>query len=158
MPIEFKAEGNKMSMDEDAMFKALLKKKPEQQQPVQTPVRKEIKEAVPAAKPSYPKNSEDAMYNALLKNRPAQPSVPKTAVRAEPVKNIPAAQPVIEEPVAETKIPAPVEAPVQPEVVQSLESIEKLNASVNMVYGLVRTAVVVLVLILVVGIAILVKP
>ncbi len=146
-----------MSMDEDAMFKALLKKKP--QQPQQTPIKKEVKEAAPVAKPSYPKSSEDAMYHALLKNKPQQPSVPRTAASAAPIKNIPAAQPIIEEPVMETRIPAeaPVEATVQAEIVPSLESMEKLNASVNMVYGLLKTAVIVLVLLLVVGIAVLVK-
>ncbi|HLB71362.1 MAG TPA: hypothetical protein VJJ51_10000 [Candidatus Methanoperedens sp.] len=146
-----------MSMDEDAMFKALLKNKPQQKDPA----KKEVKAAsssVPEVKPLYPKNSEDAMYQALLKNKPQQKAAPKIPV--EPVKIVQAPRPVleVEEQVVEPKlipVAAPAVIPVQASA--SPESMDKLTASVNMVYGLMRTTVIVLVLMLVVGIAILIK-
>jgi len=52
-------------------------------------------------------------------------------------------------------VAAPAVIPVQASA--SPESMDKLTASVNMVYGLMRTTVIVLVLMLVVGIAILIK-
>lgn len=121
-----------MSMDEDAMFKALLKNKPQQKDPA----KKEVKAAsssVPEAKPLYSRNSEAVKI-----------------VRA-PVFEV-------EEQVVEPKIipvAAPAVIPVQTSA--SPESMDKLTASVNMVYGLMRTTVIVLVLMLVVGIAILIK-
>ena len=143
-----------MSMNEDAMFKALLKNKPQQPKTSQTPIAKEVQPVV--AKPSFSKNSEDAMYNVLLKNKPQQTqTVQKTQARPEPVL---APEPVrkIEEPVVQASVAVtPTINPVQN--TYSSESIEKLASSVNMVYGLLKTAVIVLVLILVVGIAALIK-
>src|SRR3972149_12009872 len=101
-----------MSMDEDAMFKALLKNKPQQKDPA----KKEVKAAsssVPEAKPLYSKNSEDAMYQALLKNKPQQKAAPKIPV--EPVKIVQAPVLEVEDVVAEPKIipvPAPAVIPV----------------------------------------------
>ena len=141
-----------MSMNEDAMFKALLKNKP--QQPKTSPIAREVQPVV--AKPSFSKNSEDAMYNVLLKNKPQQTqTLQKTQARPEPVR---APEPVlkIEEPVVQASVAVtPTINPVQN--TYSSESIEKLASSVNMVYGLLKTAVIVLVLILVVGIAVLIK-
>ncbi len=143
-----------MSMNEDAMFKALLKNKPQQPKTSQTPIAKEVQPVV--AKPSFSKNSEDAMYNVLLKNKPQQTqTLQKTQARPEPVR---APEPVIkiEEPVVQDSVAVtPIIDPVQN--TYSSESIEKLASSVNMVYGLMKTGVIVLVLILVVGIAVLIK-
>jgi hypothetical protein len=145
-----------MSMNEDAMFKALLKNKPQQPKTSQTPIAKEVQPMV--AKPSSSKNSEDAMYNVLLKNKPQQTqTLQKPQARPEPIR-APAPEPVlkIEEPVVQASMEvAPTINPVQN--TYSSESIEKLASSVNMVYGLLKTAVIVLVLILVVGIAVLIK-
>src|SRR3990170_6524705 len=127
-----------MSMNEDAMFKALLKNKPQQPKTSQTPIAKEVQPVV--AKPSFSKNSEDAMYNVLLKNKPQQTqTVQKTQARPEPVL---APEPVlkIEELVVQASM-ATID-PVQN--TYSSESIEKLASSVNMVYGLLKTAVIVL--------------
>ena len=91
-----------MSMNEDAMFKALLKNKPQQPKTSQTPIAKEVQPVV--AKPSFSKNSEDAMYNVLLKNKPQQTqTVQKTQARPEPVL---APEPVrkIEEPVVQASV------------------------------------------------------
>ena len=143
-----------MSMNEDAMFKALLKNKPQQPKTSQTPVAKEPV----VAKPSFSKNSEDAMYNVLLKSKPQQTQIlQKTQARPEAVR-APAPEPVlkIEEPVVQATVAVtPTINPVQN--TYSSESIEKLALSVNMVYGLLKTGVIVLVLILVVGIAVLIK-
>ncbi len=140
-----------MSMNEDAMFKALLKNKPQQPKTSQTPIAKEVQPMV--AKPSFSKNSEDTMYNVLLKNKPQ--TLQKIQARPESVR---APEPVhkIEEPVVQTSVA--VIPPINPvQNTYSSESIEKLASSVNMVYGLLKTAVIVLVLILVVGIAVLIK-
>jgi hypothetical protein len=109
--------------------------------------------------------SEDAMFKALLKNKPAKQNSAaaqkmQVTLRNEVKRPVPAAEPVethkIEKPVIEPKITNPVE-PLNIEPV--VESINNLSASVNMVYGLMRTVVVpVLVLILIIGIAILIKP
>ncbi len=144
-----------MSMNEDAMFKALLKNKPQQQKTPQTQVVKEVKPAAPPAKPSYAKNSEDAMFQVLLKNKPQQQ-------QKSPVISEAPLAPVIayekEEPVVETRIEPVVTAAVNPvQNTYSSESIDKLTSSVNMVYGLLRTITFVLVLILIVGIAALIK-
>ncbi len=144
-----------MSMNEDAMFKALLKNKPQQQKTPQTQVVKEVKPAAPPAKPSYAKNSEDAMFQVLLKNKPQQQQ--KSPVRSE----APPA-PVIayekEEPVVETRIDPVVTAAVNPvQNTYSSGSIDKLTSSVNMVYGLLRTITFILILMLLVGIAVLIK-
>ena len=93
---------------------------------------------------------EDAMFKALLKNKPQQKAAPKIPV--EPVKIVQAPRPVLE---VEEQVVEPKLIPVQTSA--SPESMDKLTASVNMVYGLMRTTVIVLVLMLVVGIAILIK-
>ncbi len=147
------------SVSEDAMFKALLKNKPPQkpqtEQKVEAPVRKEIRETVP--KPG----SEDAMYRALLRNRPQQQTVqaaPKPQVR----ESVPA--PVIVAPVAEARQPEIPVVDTGTKNVSTLqtdavvESINNLASSVSMVHGLMKTLVVplliLILLVLVVGLII----
>lgn len=103
------------NMSEDALFKALLKNKPQAQKPVaqQIPVRKEVQ-------------------------RP---------VAAPPAEIYEKKEPVIE------KIPV---KSIEPDLV--VEQIKNLTASVNMTYGLIKTLIApVMVLMLIVGILILVK-
>jgi len=149
-----------MSMNEDAMFKALLKNKPQPKKTPEIPVASEVKPPASVPKPSYAKNSEDAMFNALLKNKPQQP-VPKTPSRSAPPAQAPPA-PVItlfkEEPVVEEKIiPAVSPALDLTQNTYSSESLDKLTSSVNMIYGLLKTATIMMILILVVGVAVLIK-
>ncbi len=104
--------------------------------------------------------SEDALFKALLKNKPPVVQKPQAPIKKEVVK--PQEPPAPEKEIA-YKIEIPVErntaqsaAPLNPDAVT--ESIKSLTASVNMMYGLMKTIIVpVLVLILIVGIAILVK-
>ncbi len=136
-----------MPMDEDAMFKALLKNKPAPKQPAneikQEPVRP------PAARPPAAKGSEDAMYRALLHSKP---TVPKPQVKAEPVQS--QAAPVKQEPVVIAQPTPPPEVNFEPVV----DSINDLKASVNQINNLMKTMVLpVLVLILIVGVVILIK-
>ncbi len=126
------------------MFKALLKNKP-QQKPESGQVRKEVRESIP--KPG----SEDAMYKVLLKNKQQQ---------AQHRESTPAVTPPVE--VHETEIPvaqiktAPLLNTAQADAI--VESIQSLNAGVNMIHGLMKTLIApLLVLILIVGIAILFK-
>lgn len=150
------------SMSEDAVFKALLKNKP--------PQTTQSYQKAPAPVKNVPRtsaaSSEDAMYKALLKNRQQQSQVQKaTPVRTEspvPTEAIPAAPRVNKEAAAEAAVPATVpavaataEVPVQ--VDQVAESIKNLAVSVNLVYGLMKTAVIVMVLILIVGLANLIR-
>lgn len=104
--------------------------------------------------------SEDALFKTLLKNKPQQQPKPPVAqnVRKETPKT-PAPAPVEtyekEEPVIESRSVHPVKSAETDKVVESLKD---LNSSVNMMYGMMKTVIVpVLVLILIVGIAILVK-
>ncbi len=140
-----------MAMDENAMFKALLKNKPQPK-----PVTNEIKQAPaqPARPPaSAAKGSEDAMFKALLHNRPVAPPV-KEEPRPEPVQPAPQALHVQHEPVVITKVSPPPVVTMEPVV----ESINDLTASVNQIHGLMRTIVLpVMILILLVGIGILIK-
>ncbi len=139
-----------MPMDEDAMFKALLKNKP---QPKQQAAR-EIKEEParpPAARPPAVKGSEDAMYRALLHNKPP---APKPQVKVEPVQPAPQAAPVMQEPIVIAQPTQPPEMNFEPVV----DSINDLKASMNQIHNLLKTMVLpVLVLILVVGVVILIK-
>ncbi|MDP2840788.1 MAG: hypothetical protein Q8O17_00745 [Candidatus Methanoperedens sp.] len=141
-----------MPMDEDAMFKALLKNKP---QPKQT-VSKNINEvpAQPARPPATAaRGSEDAMFKALLHNRPPAP-VPKQQAKVEPVHMAPQAARVQQEPVVITQVSPPPVVKLEPVV----DSINNLTASVNQIHGLMKTIVVpVMILILLVGIGILIK-
>ena len=96
--------------------------------------------------------SEDALFKALLKNKPQQQvpvrkEVQKPAHEAQPAESYEEKEPVIETP------------PVKPlEIERVEESLKNLTSSVNMMYGLIKTVIVpVLVLILIVGIAILVR-
>jgi hypothetical protein len=105
--------------------------------------------------------SEDALFKALLKNKPPQKPIQKLPVappQPEPKKETfkAAAPPVeiheMEKPVIETR---PVKSNDTDQVV---ESIKNLTSSVNMMYGLMKTVITpVLVLILIIGIALLVK-
>jgi Tfp pilus assembly protein FimV len=143
------------SMSEDAVFKALLKNKPQQNTQAEKKTETPVKTAPKA--PTSAASSEDAMYKALLRNKPAQQSAPlvkkSLPVKTEPV---PAPQEVgaYKEPVIEAPI-NPVVAPVQADQIE--ESIKNLTVSVNMVQGLLKTAIIVLVLILIVGLASLIK-
>lgn len=104
--------------------------------------------------------SEDALFKALLKNKPPQKPIqkPPVAPQPEPKKETfkaAAAPPVeiheMETPVIETR---PVKSHDTDQVV---ESIKNLTSSVNMMYGLMKTVITpVLVLILIIGVAILV--
>ena len=107
--------------------------------------------------------SEDALFKALLKNKPPQqppkPPVAQSIPRKEVPRPSPAAQPVerqqYEEPPVETKV-TPVAKPANLEPV--VDSINRLNSSVNMIYGLMKNVIVpVLILTLVISIAILIK-
>ena len=107
--------------------------------------------------------SEDALFKALLKNKPPQqppkPPVAQSIPRKEVPRPSPAEQPVEryqhEEPPAETKI-TPVVKPINLEPV--VDSINRLNSSVNMIYGLMKNIIVpVLILTLVISIAIFVN-
>jgi hypothetical protein len=124
-----------MPMDEDAMFKALLKNKP---QPKQT-VSKIINE-VPAQPPRPPV-------------RPPAP-VQKQQAKIEPVQTAPPGARVQQEPVVITQVSPPPAIKLEPVV----DSINNLTASVNQIHGLMKTIVVpVMILILLVGIGILIK-
>ncbi len=111
-----------------------------------------------------PSMSEDALFKAILKNKPQQSTqsaqtIPKAqvAVKKEVIKPVPPPVEVheIERHVTETKITHDTN-PVQMNLV--VESVKNLNSSVNMLHGLMKTVVVpVLVLILIVGVAILIK-
>jgi hypothetical protein len=124
-----------MPMDEDAMFKALLKNKP---QPKQT-VSKIINE-VPA-QPARP---------------PVRPPAPvqKQQAKIEPVQTAQQAARVQQEPVVITQVSPPPAIKLEPVV----DSINNLTASVNQIHGMMKTIVVpVMILILLVGIGILIK-
>jgi len=145
-----------MPMDEDAMFKALLKNKPQPKQPV----AKEIKEA--PVQPSRPpataaSGSEDAMYKALLHNRP-QAHAPKPPVRVEPryepVQQVPQEAMVKQEPVVITQVSPPPVVKLEPVI----DSINNLTASMIQIHSLMKTIVVpVMILTLLIGIGILIK-
>lgn len=103
--------------------------------------------------------TEDALYKALLKNKP--PQQPQKPPAAQPVparetfRTAPAPQPVVSYEKEEFAATPPVK-PVQADLVA--ESIKNLNSSVNLIYSLIKTVIApVLVLILIIGIAILVK-
>ena len=108
--------------------------------------------------------SEDALFKALLKNKPPQTAQkPQVPVKKEVVKP-PAPKVEVYEKEAVYEKPAPVvETRITPTVPplqndQVLDSIKNLNASVNMVHGLMKTVLLpVLVLILIIGVAILAK-
>jgi len=153
------------SISEDAMFKALLRNKPQQNtqtvQKTEVQARREIKPTVP--KPG----SEDAMFQVLLKNRPQQQitksvqnpqqdvsetkeSAPEPQVSAMPGLDGSENKNQVIEPVS------PAVNSMQAEAV--IESLKDLTASVNMVHSLMKSLIApVLVLILAVGIVILVK-
>ncbi len=103
--------------------------------------------------------SEDALFKALLKNKPTQQQIqkPPAAPQPAPKKEIkPAAPPAeiheIVKPVIETP------PPKSHDTEQVVEAVKNLTSSVNMMYGLMKTVITpVLVLILIIGIAILVK-
>ncbi|VVB54989.1 Uncharacterised protein [uncultured archaeon] len=106
--------------------------------------------------------SEDALFKALLKNKPPQqppkPPVAQSIPRREVPGSYPASQPAEryqhEEPQIE-KI-TPVVKPVNLEPV--VDSINRLNSSVNMIYGLTKNVIVpVLILTLVISIAVFIK-
>ncbi len=148
--MNFGGRGYKMSsVSEDAMFKALLKNKPEPKPQVAQKTEAQVR------RENTPKpGSEDAMYKALL-NRPQKQIIQKPQVKeSAPVAQV-IAEPKIEVPVVETRVAQSVK-PAETEAI--VESIKTLNASVNMVHGILKTVIVpVLVLILLIGTAILIK-
>ncbi len=103
--------------------------------------------------------SEDALFKALLKNKPPQqqiqkPPAPQPAPKKETFKAAapPAETYEMERPVIETP------PPKSHDTDQVVEAIKNLTSSVNMMYGLMKTVITpVLVLILIIGVAILVK-
>ncbi len=106
-----------------------------------------------------PTMTEDALFKALLKNKPPQQPQKPPAAHPVPAKETfrtaPAAQPAESYEMEEITAKPPVK-PVQADLV--VESIKNLNSSVNAMYGLIKTVIVpVLVLILIIGIAILVR-
>jgi hypothetical protein len=139
-----------MPMDEDAMFKALLNNKPKQT------VSKNINEVpVQPARPpqTATRESEDAMFKALLHNRPPAP-VPKQQAKVEPAQTAPQGAKVQQEPVVIKQVSPPPVVKLEPVV----DSINNLTAIVNQIYGLIKTIVVpVMILILLAGIGILIK-
>ena len=149
-----------MPMDEDAMFKALLKNKPAPKQPVANEIKQApVQPAKPAAQPSRPpaRGSEDAMFKALLHNKPAPPAQ-KPQVRVEPkyepMQPAPQVAQVQQEPVVITQASLPPVVTMEPVV----NSINDLTASVNQLQSLMKTTVLpVIILILLVGIGILIK-
>jgi len=105
--------------------------------------------------------SEDALFKALLKNKPPQQPPKPMVAQSIPRKEVPgpAAAPPVEryqeEPVIEPKI-IPVVQPVNLEPV--VDSINRLNSSINMIQGMVKTIITpILILILIVSIGILVQ-
>ena len=107
--------------------------------------------------------TEDALFKALLKNKPQQqppkPPVAQSVPRKEVPRPVPAAQPVeryeIEERPVETKI-TPAAKPMNLEPV--VDSINRLNSSVNMINGMIKNIIApILILILVISIGILIK-
>ncbi len=105
--------------------------------------------------------SEEDLFKTLLRKKPEaqMPQVAQKAqvpLRKEAVKPVPVAQPAETYEKTEPVIEKP---PVKPPDIEPVaESIKNLTASVNLMYGLIKTVIVpVLVLILIVGIAILVK-
>lgn len=135
-----------MPMDEDAMFKALLKNKPAPKQPAAREIREDP--AKPPERPPAVKGSEDAMYRALLHNKPL---APKPQIKAEPVQPAPQAA-AVKEPIVIAQ--PPPEMNFEPVV----DSINDLKTSLNQIHNLLKTMVLpVMVLILIVGIVILIK-
>jgi len=146
-----------MPMDEDAMFKALLKNKPAPKQPVANEIKQApVQPAKPPQSSRMPaKGSEDAMFKALLHNKPA-PAAQKPQARVEPVPEPmqPQAAHVQQEPVVITQVSPPPVITIEPVV----DSINNLAANVNQLQSLMKTTVLpVIILILLVGIGILVK-
>lgn len=96
--------------------------------------------------------SEEQLFKTLLKNKP-EAQVP---VKKEVLKAVPAAQPVE---IHEKKEPAFETPPVETlDIEPVVESLKNLTDRVNTMYGLIKTVIVpVLVLILIVGIAILIR-
>ena len=142
-----------MPMDEDAMFKALLKNKPQPKQPVAREIKEEP--ARPPVRPPAPaaRGSEDAMFKALLHNKPPAP-VPRQQVKVEPVQTAPQVARVQQEPVVITQVSPPPVVKLEPVV----DSINNLTANVIQIHGLMKSIVVpVIILILLVGIGILIK-
>ena len=144
-----------MPMDEDAMFKALLKNKPAPKQPVANEIKQApVQPAKPPQSSRMPaKGSEDAMFKALLHNKPA---AQKPQVRVEPKPEpiqLQAAQ-VQQEPVVITQVSPPPVITIEPVI----DSINNLTANVNQLQSLLKTTVLpIIILILLVGIGILVK-
>lgn len=151
-------------LSEDAMFKALLdnKNKPTKQS---SPEKKEVKETPREETGS----SEDVMFSVLLKNNPVkenkppaeEPGVPAEEVvekstAAEPEEKPQSVPPVETEELQGTEKAAVSHASANTEIDPDL--IVNLTASVNMMYGLLRTVIApVLILILIVGIVTLFK-
>ncbi|MCE8425514.1 MAG: hypothetical protein J5U17_07020 [Candidatus Methanoperedens sp.] len=104
--------------------------------------------------------SEDALFKALLKNKPVTSAPrPQAPVRKEPVKPVlqaPPAPPVethdIERPAPEVRITKDMN-PVQTELI--LESIKNLNASVNAINGVIKSMILPVMILILIGIAIL---
>ncbi len=110
--------------------------------------------------------SEDALFKAILKNKPGQvPSKPESRpVQVPPKPQVatpkkesppqPVEKYVMEEPPVEKKNPPVAKLDLEPVVA----SINNLNSSVNMVYGIMKTVIApLLILILVISIAMLVR-
>ncbi len=142
-----------MPMDEDAMFKALLKNKPQPKQPAASEFKEEPARPPVRAPATAARGSEDAMFKALLHNKPPAP-VPKQQAKLEPVQTTPQVTRVQQEPVVMTQASPPPVIKLEPVV----DSINNLSVSVNQIHSLMKTIVVpVMILILLVGIGILIK-
>ena len=142
-----------MPMDEDAMFKALLKNKPQPKQPAAREIKEEPARPPVRAAATAARGSEDAMFKALLHNKPPAP-VPKQQAKVEPVQTAPQDMRVQQEPVVITQVSPPPVIKLEPIV----DSINNLTASVNQIHGLMKTIVMpVMILTLLVGIGILIK-
>ncbi|MCZ7401192.1 MAG: hypothetical protein O8C61_03120 [Candidatus Methanoperedens sp.] len=98
--------------------------------------------------------SEDALFKALLKNKPPQPTKPMAVpVKKELPRPVPQEVEARPEPVIERVTPPP-KIDLEPVI----DSINRLNATLNQIHGTIKNIIVpILVLILVVAIGILIR-
>lgn len=146
------------SMDENAMFKALLKNRPPETAKISEKTEPTVrKDDMAANAPVKAVSGEDAMYKVLLKNRPPEQRT-QFAKKAEvPVKTVPEASVIDYE--DEKQVVRTITPSVQTlQTDQIVESIKNLTASVNMMHSLMKSVIVpVTILILIVGMAVLIK-
>jgi hypothetical protein len=101
--------------------------------------------------------SEDALFKALLKNKPQQSTKPMAVpVKKEFSRPVPPPVEARPEPVVERIIPPPPPPKIDLEPV--IDSIDRLNSTLNQIHGTIKTIIVpILALILVVAIVIFIQ-